>query len=104
MRCDELEEESDRWAKSFDDDQICQLASSFRGGDSDKCTMFKPRVLEFLSLTFFIEFEAHPERWVIKVPDPVHIPNPMIDELVEIEVATMRRVPQSEPTSMLSRS
>jgi hypothetical protein len=88
MKCDQLDEERDRWVNSLDEGEICRLASSFHNGDP--CTIFRPRKRGGFNICFFVEFESPLERWAVRIPIPVMVPKTVLDEKTEIELATMR--------------
>jgi hypothetical protein len=88
IKVDEIAEARGRWVDSLNDNDICRLASSFRGGDT--CTTFQPRKHGAFNVCFFVEFKSPQQRWVVRIPIPISLPKAMLDEKTEIEVATMR--------------
>jgi hypothetical protein len=58
-------QERDQFIASIDEDQVCQLASSYRNGHSCRC--FQPPVRGSYNICFFVEFEDK-ESWVVRVP------------------------------------
>ncbi|KAL2015532.1 hypothetical protein VTK56DRAFT_5329 [Thermocarpiscus australiensis] len=90
IKTDQIDEERRRWVDAVDDNEICRLASSFRGGDP--CTVFQPRKHGAFNVCFFVEFESPLERWVVRTPIPASLPKALLDEKTEIELATMRYV------------
>ncbi|KAJ4307774.1 hypothetical protein N0V84_012507 [Fusarium piperis] len=67
---DKADKERERFINSFEPEEICQLASSYHGGDP--CRIFKDRSRGSFNICFFVEFEATAptERWVIRIPIP----------------------------------
>lgn len=96
IKLDALDDERTRWLDGLDNDEICQLASSFRGGD--QCAVFQPRKHGAFNVCYFVEFKSPLERWVVRIPIPVTIPKTILDEKTEIELATMRFVDCSIPS------
>ncbi|AEO64615.1 uncharacterized protein THITE_2142497 [Thermothielavioides terrestris NRRL 8126] len=88
---DERNREQRRWVESLDEGTICSLASSFHGGDP--CTIFQDRRRGSFNVCFFVQFTRPPhDRWVVRLPIAGAVPQPMLDEKLEIELATMRYV------------
>jgi hypothetical protein len=86
---DERNREQRRWVESLDEGTICSLASSFHGGDP--CTIFQDRRRGSFNVCFFVQFTRPPhDRWVVRLPIAGAVPQPMLDEKLEIELATMR--------------
>lgn len=57
--------ERDKFIASIDEDLVCQLASSYRNGDT--CHHFQKPVRGSYNICYFVAFDDK-ESWVVRVP------------------------------------
>ncbi|POR35731.1 Uncharacterized protein TPAR_04053 [Tolypocladium paradoxum] len=91
---DKIKKARERFVHSINPDDVCHLASSFR--DDAPCRVFQPVRHGAFNICFFVEFypppaDKGPERWVVRIPMLSSLP--LVEEKMEIELATVSYLP-----------